>query len=56
MNRMHGAGTMQALADETALCRIGKPEEVAEAIAFLASEKAGFITGQVIPVNGGFLI
>ena len=56
MNRMHGAETMQALAEETALCRIGTPEEVAETIAFLASEKAGFITGQVIPVNGGFLI
>ena len=51
-----GTATMRALAEETALCRIGTPEEAAEAIAFLASEKAGFITGQVIPVNGGFLI
>ncbi|PZR97394.1 MAG: 3-oxoacyl-[acyl-carrier-protein] reductase [Candidatus Chloroheliales bacterium] len=35
------------------LGRIGKPEEVAEAIAFLASERAGYITGQVLSVNGG---
>ena len=56
MNRMHGEETMLALAEETALGRIGTPEEVAEVIAFLASEKAGFITGQVIPVNGGFHI
>lgn len=56
MNRMHGEDTMLALAEETALGRIGTAEEVAEVIAFLASEKAGFITGQVIPVNGGFHI
>ncbi len=56
MNRMHSEEIMQELAEETALGRIGTPEDVAEAIAFLASEKSGFITGQIIPVNGGFHI
>ena len=32
------------------------PEEVAELIFFLASEKAGFITGQTIGIDGGFVI
>jgi len=35
------------------LKRAGKPEEIAEAVVFLASDKASFITGQVIGVNGG---
>jgi NAD(P)-dependent dehydrogenase (short-subunit alcohol dehydrogenase family) len=35
------------------LKRIGTPEEIADAIAFIASEKAGFITGEVLRVNGG---
>ncbi|MCI8373556.1 MAG: 3-oxoacyl-[acyl-carrier-protein] reductase [Lachnospiraceae bacterium] len=35
------------------LARFGKPEEIADMTAFLASEKAGYITGQVISVDGG---
>ncbi len=33
--------------------RFGKPEEVADAVAFLASEQAGYITGNVLSINGG---
>ena len=45
-----------AIAEETPLCRLGKPEEIAAAVAFLASEDASFITGQVLAPNGGLVI
>jgi 3-oxoacyl-[acyl-carrier protein] reductase len=35
--------------------RMGTPEDVSEAAVFLASEAAGFITGEVLDVNGGML-
>ena len=35
------------------LGRLGKPEDVAEAVLFLASDRASFITGEIIDVNGG---
>jgi 2-hydroxycyclohexanecarboxyl-CoA dehydrogenase len=36
--------------------RVGEPEEIAAAVVFLASEKAGYITGQVLSPNGGYVI
>ena len=48
------ADTKAALAEETPLGRLGTPEDVAESILFLASPAAGFITGQVLGVDGGF--
>ena len=47
---------LQALAEETPLERIGTPEDVAKAVAFLASDNSSFITGQNIVVDGGFIL
>ncbi|HBE15454.1 MAG TPA: 3-oxoacyl-ACP reductase [Ruminococcaceae bacterium] len=44
------------LKDETPLTSLGSPENIADAVLFLASEKARFITGQVLSVNGGMVI
>ena len=47
---------LKALAEEAPLGRNGTPEDVAGAVAFLASDKASFITGQILGVNGGMVI
>lgn len=54
MNAMHSGETMQALAMETPLGRIGTAAEVADSVLYLCSERASFITGQVLGVTGGF--
>jgi len=54
MNAILSEETKLALADETPLCRMGRPEDVAAAVLFLASDSADFITGQCLGVDGGF--
>lgn len=56
MNGKLSAEDIKELEEEAPLGRIGEPSEVAEAIYFLASDAASFITGQTISVDGGFVI
>jgi 3-oxoacyl-[acyl-carrier protein] reductase len=56
MNASLDEQTLAELCDETPLCRLGEPEDVAELAYFLASDKASFITGQIIGVDGGFAV
>ena len=43
----------ERIANKSVLGRLGRPEEVAQVVTFLASEAASYITGAVIPVTGG---
>ena len=45
---------LAAMTQAVPLGRVGQPTEIASAVAFLASEDAGYITGVVLPVDGGF--
>ncbi len=56
MNAHLSEEDIQALREETPLCRIGTPAEVAGTVAFFASDDAAFITGQVLAVDGGITV
>ncbi len=56
MCRPLGAETLADLAEQTPLGRLGRPEDIAQAVAFLASEDASFLTGQVLTADGGFSV
>ena len=54
MMASNGPEGVRRFAERTALGRLGKPEEIAGVVAFLASEDASYITGETIAVGGGF--
>lgn len=49
-------GVKDTLADETPIRRLGRVDDIAAAVSFLASEEASFITGQVLTCDGGFIV
>lgn len=55
MNAHLSPEDMAALKEEIPLCRIGKAEDIANAVYFLASENSAYITGQSIIADGGFI-
>ena len=47
---------MSQLVSQIPVGRLGQPADVADLVAFLCSEHAGFITGAMVDINGGYLI
>lgn len=56
MNSHFSDDDLALIKEEIPLGFFGKPEHIADAVAFIASEKAEYITGQVLSVNGGMVI
>lgn len=56
MNKQLDEADKAVLCEETPLMRLGTPDEVAEAVYFMASDSAAFITGQVICADGGITV
>ena len=48
-----GERMVQGMIDSTAMKRLGEPDEVAAAIAYLASDDASYVTGETVGVSGG---
>lgn len=56
MNARLSKDDIEEIKESTPLKRIGKPSEVSELIYFLSTENASFITGQIITIDGGFIL
>jgi 3-oxoacyl-[acyl-carrier protein] reductase len=52
-NLADGGATMQAAIRETPVGRIAEPDDIAAAVAYLASDDAGFVTGAILDLTGG---
>ena len=56
MTEALGEDTLRGLAEDTPMGRVGTPADIAEAVAFFAGDSAAFVTGQVLTVDGGFIL
>lgn len=56
MNAALDETTLHELKSETPLLTLGTPADIAQTVSFLADERSSFITGQILGVNGGFVI
>ncbi len=56
MNESLSESDISDIIEDIPLSRIGKPQDIADAVSFLVSEKASYITGAVLKVNGGMCI
>ena len=56
MNSRFSAEDLELIREDIPLGIFGEPRHIADTVAFLASEKAEYITGQIIGVNGGMII
>jgi 3-oxoacyl-[acyl-carrier protein] reductase len=56
LGKIYGDEYVEDMARQTPLGRVGQPQDIANAVAFLASEKASFITGEVLCVSGGYYL
>jgi 3-oxoacyl-[acyl-carrier protein] reductase len=54
LGKIYGDEYVDEMARQTPLGRVGLPQDIANAVAFLAGEKASFITGEVLCVSGGY--
>ena len=55
MENAAGSAEAEGLAEMVPIGRLGRPEDVGAAVVFLASEEAGWLTGQTIGLNGGWV-